>query len=262
MIARDKYGWREVSQALAITELQFKLLLHKRIVLALVIGWILQLLVIVSARSSIDPSFGYRVTSGVTDWLVILMASGVIADDAERGTFSLVLSHGIERSVFMAGKLSSIVAIALLFSLLGQVVTIWLIVRGDATVSLAVLGPRIIPAVCLSLVRILVVATATACVAVAATNRHLAALGAFVYVYGLSLLVRRIFGLKDVWLGIVDSFLPWRSDFDRVVASAFSSDVEIGRLAAATLQPLLYAILFGVLALRLLERRDLADAHV
>ena len=163
----------------------------------------------------------------------------------------------------MAGKLLSVVAIGFLFSVCGLLATLALMVRGGAELDLAALAPRVVGGLLLlSLVRIVVVTTATACLAVVVTNRYLASIGGFFYVYVLSTFIRRIYGLRDPWLGIADSFLPWRSDFDRMVGSALSTDIGIGRLAAAYLQPLAYAILFGFLAVQLLRRRDLVKADV
>ena len=250
-----------MSQILAIAGLQLKLLSHKRFILALVAVWIVRLVLVVElGRSNVSlplllPSLY------ITDLLVIVMACGLIADDAERGTFAFVLSHGIDRRMYLAGKLLPVIGLATAFAVLAHVATVLMTpsAAGGPASPAAVAG-RLIIGSAMSLARILVVTAVTAWMAVALTNRYLASMGALLYVYGLAYLVQSVLSPQSAGAWLAESLLPWRDNFDRLAAMLFSGRLEAAPLATAIVQPLVYATLFGVLAVRTLGRRDLAYA--
>ncbi len=249
----------DMPQMLGVARLQLTLLLRKRFILALVTLWLTQaVLALELGRSGVSLPL-LNPTLQITDLVVIVMACGLIADDAERGTFPFVLSHGIDRRTFLVGKLLPVVVLALGFSFLAHIATLAMVPSHQAT-SVAVAAGRLLMASGMSLVRILVVTAVTAWMAVMFTNRYVASIGTLVYVYGLAYVVESIFSPQSPGVWLAESFLPWRDSFDRVAAGLFSSGIAAGPLAASLVQPLLYAVFFGALAVRTLERRDLAHA--
>jgi len=246
-------------QMLAIAGLQLKLLLRKRFILALVTVWLVRVVLVVElGRSGVFLPLLIP-TLYITDLLVIVMACGLIADDAERGTFPFVLSHGIDRRTFLVGKLLPVVALTFGFSILAHIATLAMMPSHQAT-SVAVAAGRLVMASGMSLVRILVVTAMTALMAVMFTNRLVASIGTLLYVYGLAYVVQSILSPRSPGVWLAESFLPWRDSFDRVGAGLFSSGIAAGTLAASVVQPLLYAVFFGALAMRTLRRRDLTRA--
>lgn len=250
----------DMPQTLAIAGLQLKLLSRKRFILALVTVWLIRVVLVMELGRS-GVSLPLLIPSlYITDLLVIVMACGLIADDAEQGTFPFVLSHGLDRRTFLLGKLLPVVVLAVVFSTLAHTATLVMMRSGDAASVPAAAG-RLVIASGLSLVRILVVAAVTAWMAVMFTNRYLASIGALLYVYGLAYVLQSILspGSPGVWLA--ESVLPWRDSFDRAAAGLFSSgSVASATLAVSLVQPLFYAVIFGALAVRSLERRDLTRA--
>jgi ABC-type transport system involved in multi-copper enzyme maturation permease subunit len=248
-----------MAQTLALAGLQLTLLSRKRFILALVTIWLVRLVFVLElGRSGVSlplllPSLY------VADLLVVAMACGLIADDAERGTFPFVLSHGIDRTTFLAGKLLPVIAIAMAFSILAHAATLVLMPSHGAS-GVAGAAGRLVLASGLSLVRILVVTTVTALTAVLFTNRYLAAIGALVYVYGLSWLLQSLLSPSSPGVWLAESFLPWRDSFDRAAAGLLTSGVASGTLIVSVVQPLVYAVIFGALAARVLAQRDLARA--
>lgn len=248
----------EMPQTLGIAGLQLKLLLRKRVILALVTVWIIQALLAVQLGSGVVLRL-LLPTLLVADLLVIVMACGMIADDADQGTFPFVLSHGIERRTFLAGKLLPIVALALVFSALAHAATL-LVVRSAQPTSVTLIVGQLALASGVSLVRILIVGAVTAFMAVVLTNRYLAAVASLAYIYGLGVLLRSVLSPQSPGVWLAESLLPWRDNFDRLAVGLFSSKVAAGTLAASIAQPLLYAIILGALAVVILHRRDLTRA--
>jgi hypothetical protein len=248
------------SQTLGIAGLQLKLLSRKRFILALVTVWLIRLVLVLEMGRSGGPALPLLLPSFyVTDLLVIVMACGLIADDADYGTFPFVLSHGIDRRTFLAGKLLPVVVLALAFAALAHTATLLMMPSGEAT-GVAVAAGRLAMASGLSLVRILVVGAVTAWMAVTFTNRYVASIGTLLYVYGLASLLQALLTPQSPGVWIAESFLPWRDSFDRAAAGLFSGGIAAGTLVTSAIQPLIYAALFGALALRALGRRDLARA--
>jgi hypothetical protein len=246
----------------AVARLQLRLLTHKRAILVLLTIWIVRFLLLVQLGATGLPSpvvVQLLVpTLLVTDLLVVAMTCGLIADDAEQGTFPFVLANGIERRTFLAGKLLAIVGVALAFATLAHIATVTL--PGAPSRPLADAMTRVVLASTLSLARLLVVATATAWLAVLFTTRQLVVMGALLYVYGLAALLHAVVAPNDRGVWLVESVLPWRDAFERVAESLFTGRIDVTLLATSLIQPVAYAAIFFVLATRRLERRDLVRA--
>jgi ABC-type transport system involved in multi-copper enzyme maturation permease subunit len=248
-----------MAQTLAIARLQLTLLSRKRFILALVALWLIRLVFVLElGRSGVSlplllPSLY------LADLLVVVMACGLVADDAERGTFPFVLSHGIDRRTFLTGKLLPVVALAIAFSILAHAATL-ILLPAPKLGGVAGASGRLVLASGLSLVRILVVTAVTAWMAVLFTNRYVASIAALAYIYGLSWLLQSVLSPASPGVWLAESLLPWRDSFDRAAAGLLSGSVSPGTIAVSAAQPLVYAVLFGVLAERSLSQRDLARA--
>ncbi|MBI4474247.1 MAG: ABC transporter permease subunit [Acidobacteria bacterium] len=249
----------EMPQALGVARLQLKLLMRKRFILVLAALWLIHVILVLELGRTalallVIPSFQ------IPDLLVIAMACGLIADDAEHGTFPFMLSHPIERRTFLLGKLLPVVVLTLGVAVVAHTATV-VIMRTYETASIAISAGPLVMAYSLSLARILVVTGITAWMAVTFTNRYMAAIGSLLYVYGFPYMLQSLLSPQSPGVGLAESFLPWRDSFERVAAGLFSRETTAGMLAAAVVQPLLYAAIFGVLAARTFERRDLGRTH-
>lgn len=245
----------DLPQVLGIAGLQLTLLMRKRFILALVTLWLVRLVILLQlgptgAVPMLIPSLH------IADLLVVVMACGFIADDAEAGTFAFVLSHGIDRRTFLVGKLIPVVCLALAFSMLAHVATLWMTRSPEATTVAGYAG-RLAAASGLSLARILVVAALTVFLAVTLTNRYLVAMATLLFIYGLPSVLHSLLSPQSSGVWILESLLPWRDSFDRAAVALFTAGIAAGTLASCVVQPLLYALFFGALTVRALERRDL-----
>lgn len=248
----------DLPQVLGIASLQLKLILRKRFILVLLGAWVLHASIVMQEGRG-GPVLMLLPTLFVTDLLVVVMACGLIADDADHGTFPFVLSHGIDRSAFLLGKLLPVVVLAIAFSVLAHTTTVSTMRFPEGT-SRAVVSGRIATASGMSLVRILVLTTVTALMAVAFTNRIQAAMAALFYAYGVPYLLHAWLSPQQPGVWLAESILPWRDSFDRALAGLLSGGIAPGRLATSVAQPLIYAIVFGAIAVHFLRRRDLAHA--
>lgn len=245
---------RQVIQAFAVAGLQVRSLLQKRMILAIVVIWIAQVAILLRAGGRAAP-VAFQLTFAVTDLLVIAMTCGLIADDAERGTFPFLLSHGIGRRTFLSARLLTTVLIALTFALFAHIATLFLL-RSDEAMT-AVAAGRVARASVVSLIRILALTAVTAWMAVRLTKRQSAALGALLYCYGLAFLIHGLRSPGEPGSWLTESFLLWRDSFGRLPAEIYVGPLSAGRLATSGFQPLVYGALFGVLAMRGFDRRDL-----
>lgn len=245
-----------VSQTLGVAGLQLKLMARKRFILVLLTLWFLNLLLDAQLDRSVSAVRLLLSSLLVSDFLVIGMTCGLIADDAEQETFPFVLSHGIERRVFLLGKLLPVVAVVLLFATLSHA-AILAVTQSGAALSVAAASGRLFAAAVMSLARILVIAGVTAFMAVMVTNRSLACVGSLVYVYGLGYGLQRVVLADSPGVWVWETLMPWRDNFERAISRLFSGGIAPQTLGAAVVQPLVYAAVFGVLAERRLRRRDL-----
>ena len=248
---------------LTIARLQLKLALQKRFILVLVALWAVHVsLVVQLGRAGASLVLSLLVPAFfVTDLLVIVLASGLIADDAEQDTFPFILSHGIERSTFLWGKLLMIVALAMGFALFAHVAILTLApTQGPKNYS--VLASQLVLAATMSFARIVAVASVTAFAAVLLVHRPAAAVAALGYAYGLPSIVHAIFQPRTPGAVVAESVCLWRDSFDRAAGGLFSGVVNYGAVAGAIVQPLAYAAVFAFLASRSLQRRDLTRAGI
>lgn len=247
----------DLPQTLGVAGLQLKLMARKRFILVLATISCVSLLMDYQLRGSLNPVRLLVSSFLITDLLVIGMTCGLIAEDADLGTFPFVLAHGIDRRTFLTGKLLPVVGVAFLFSAVSHAATLGLSHPGEP-LGIASASGRLAAACVLSLSRILVVAAVTAFMAVALTNRSKACIAALFVTYGVVYGLQLAVSARDSSVWFWETLLPWRDNFERAVDSVFSRGITIQTLAAAIVQPLVYAVIFGALALRVLRRRDLA----
>jgi hypothetical protein len=243
-----------MTQALAVCALQLRLLLRQRAILGIVAVWVLQLAILyqVGERGRL---VAFQINILVADILVVAMAGGLIADDATLGTFPFLLSHAIDRSAFLIGKLVCVVLLVFVCVECAQAATLF--VPSAVVTARGARGASFLQVSTLCAARIVALAAVTAWMSVTLSNRYLVAIGALSYCYGAEVVLHLVLQPESLGLRIVESLLPWRHSFDVAAIGAFSGALEVNRLMVVIAQPLVWTGLFGALSLRILRRRDL-----